>query len=144
LRSVQTAQVSPLTRFQPKFYPPFLIHVPTPVVAQTLFVGYSILLHVLALLFPLRLCASAYAATQGVRKAHGSARKTLSTDLLELDLQHDTHNKAASVTMAIILPSYKEDIEILESSLRVLASHRLARSSYDVGRCCMHECRVLV
>ncbi|KEF53760.1 uncharacterized protein A1O9_10161 [Exophiala aquamarina CBS 119918] len=34
--------------------------------------------------------------------------------------------------MAIIIPSYKEEVEILEASLRVLASHRYAKTSYDV------------
>ncbi|KAJ9602457.1 hypothetical protein H2200_013000 [Cladophialophora chaetospira] len=34
--------------------------------------------------------------------------------------------------MAIVLPSYKEETEMLESSLRVLASHKLARTSYHI------------
>lgn len=38
-----------------------------------------------------------------------------------------------AVIHAIILPSYKEDIDTLRETLAVLASHRLARFSYDVG-----------
>jgi hypothetical protein len=39
---------------------------------------------------------------------------------------------AESVSHAIILPSYKEDYDTLRETLSVLASHVLARSSYDV------------
>ena len=38
-----------------------------------------------------------------------------------------------SVVHAIILPSYKEDLDTLRETLSVLASHVLAKSSYDVG-----------
>lgn len=37
------------------------------------------------------------------------------------------------VIHAIILPSYKEDIDTLRETLSVLASHHLAKSSYDVS-----------
>ncbi|OAL29436.1 hypothetical protein AYO20_09173 [Fonsecaea nubica] len=123
------------------FYPPFLKHIASPVIAQTLFISYSVLLHILALLFPLRLCASAYAATRAIKATHLRSNITLSNtvhrnDLREeyqgLESQHDTAKRPGVVTMAVVLPSYKEDIEILETSLRVLASHTLAKSSYDI------------
>ena len=41
------------------------------------------------------------------------------------------HDKT-NVVHAIILPSYKEDIDTLRETLSVLASHVLAKSSYDV------------
>jgi hypothetical protein len=125
------------------FYPPFLNHIASPVVAQTLFISYSIFLHILALLFPLRLCASAYAATREIKAVHGLSKpakaNTAPTDVVrnlpaELGLQQSTLKKSDSVTLVVVLPSYKEEAEILESSLRVLASHTLARASYDVGR----------
>ena len=40
---------------------------------------------------------------------------------------------AESVIHAIILPSYKEDLDTLRETLSVLASHILAKSSYDVS-----------
>ena len=40
---------------------------------------------------------------------------------------------AESVIHAIILPSYKEDIDTMRETLAVLASHVLAKSSYDVS-----------
>ena len=38
-----------------------------------------------------------------------------------------------SVVHAIILPSYKEDMDTMRETLSVLASHILAKSSYDVS-----------
>lgn len=133
------------------FYPPFLRHIASPVVAQTIFISYSVFLHILALLFPLRLCASAWAATCEIKATHARSRKGSSTSspikvhgngnsVMELELQQDLSKKSGLVTMAVVLPSYREDIEILESSLRVLASHKLARSSYDVSRLCGKDC----
>lgn len=40
---------------------------------------------------------------------------------------------ADSVVHAIILPSYKEDLDTLKETVSVLASHVLAKSSYDVS-----------
>ena len=123
-------------------FPAFLRHDPTPVIAQAIFITYSIVLHSLTLLFPLRLCTSAWAATQEIRVIHShrtsawreDCRHDISAaDLSDIELEQDTSNVKGSVTMAIVLPSYKEDAGILETSLRVLASHSLAKSSYDVG-----------
>ena len=41
---------------------------------------------------------------------------------------------AESVMHAIILPSYKEDMDTLKETLSVLASHVLAKTSYDVSQ----------
>lgn len=123
------------------FYPPFLKHSPAPVVAQGLFISYSIFLHILALLFPLRLCASAWAAAEGIRARHGLSRGGHEgglahgmprDEIRDTDQRRDGAKYPERVIMAIVLPSYKEDIEILETSLRVLASHSMAKSSYDV------------
>ena len=44
---------------------------------------------------------------------------------------------AESVVHAIILPSYKEDLDTMRETLSVLASHVLAKSSYDVRSPCL-------
>jgi hypothetical protein len=116
------------------FRPPFLTHIASPVVAQTVFVTYAVFLHLLAFFFPLRLCACAYAATQEIKAAHERSNLGASPRLkaIEYEFGQIGQQKPSNVTMAIILPSYKEDIEILESSMRVLASHSMARNCYDV------------
>lgn len=123
-------------------YPSFLLTTNNSVVAQLTFITYSLFLHVLALLFPLRLCLAARTATEEIQRAHSdtdSATATAPSDpsggeqewtRLDDVAGSDTHGQ---IIMAIILPSYKEEIAVLEDTLRVLASHRLAQSSYDVS-----------
>ena len=127
------------------FYPLFLVPIASPALAQFLFIAYSVFLHTLALLFPLRLSASTWAATRDIRALHGQSKpassnaqplEDLRNVLLERNPAQNALTKSSSVKMAVVLPSYKEDIEILESSLRVLASHTLARSTYDVRDVC--------
>lgn len=118
------------------YYPTFLIHRHASLVAQALFILYSVFLHVLALIFPLRLCAAVYSATKQIEAAHkcqkGFTGEDVSSRLVDSERIEPGEAQSPSVTMAIILPSYKEDVEILETSLRVLASHRHAKTSYDV------------
>lgn len=117
------------------FYPAFLLHQNASLIAQVLFVSYSLFLHLLALTFPLRLCAAVYFATKQIEETHlhpkGSIREDVpgpSTRLKSIEAE----GECPIVTMAIIVPSYKEEVDILETSLRVLASHRHAKTSYDV------------
>ncbi|KIW99725.1 uncharacterized protein Z518_11138 [Rhinocladiella mackenziei CBS 650.93] len=119
------------------YYPPFLKRGPAPVFAQALFIFYTIFLHVLALIFPLRLIASAWTATKQIRITHNRPT-TFSREALNVAENipsqpgQDDSKQSSCVIMAIVVPSYKEDIEILETSLRVLASHLLAKTSYDI------------
>ena len=67
---------------------------------------------------------------------------------MQLDAEHDEHDLSISknryeehgtfssrteVVNAIIIPSYKEDIDVLEDTLKVLSSHRMAVKTYDVS-----------
>ena len=45
---------------------------------------------------------------------------------------------AESAIHAIILPSYKEDMDTMKETISVLASHVLAKSSYDVSLVSVH------
>lgn len=91
-----------------------------PVVTQILFSIYSLALHVLAALFPIRLARAARAATNAIRAYH-------SRDVALLP------GNERSTIMVIILPAYKETIGTLRETLDVLASHMDAATSYDVS-----------
>lgn len=141
--------LQPLQTAWMKFeYPTFLLKTNNPVLAQLLFISYSLFLHVLALLFPLRLCLAARAATEEIQRAHSDTDAGLETPQdgpsgaeQEWDRLNDTPgaDTYGQTIMAIILPSYKEEVAVLEDTLRVLASHRLARSSYDVSYYYMNQ-----
>jgi len=118
------------------YYPTFLLHHNASLIAQTLFVLYSVFLHLLALIFPIRLCAAVHFATKQIHDAHNSPQG-LARGVGPSHSPNYENIKAEGIetpcaTMAIIIPSYKEEAEILEASLRVLASHRHAKTSYDV------------
>jgi hypothetical protein len=91
-----------------------------PVVTQILFSTYSVALHLLAAVFPIRLARAARAATNAIRSYH-------SRDVAPLP------SNVRPTVMVIILPAYKETIGTLRETLDVLASHIDAAISYDVG-----------
>lgn len=100
-------------------------------VAQTILSVYTIVLHICALLFPLRVCWAVYDILVKMKEAASEA-------------PYLRRRRAASITgdeslpaspiplFAIILPAYKEDLEMLEETLQVLASHPQATYCYDV------------
>ena len=132
---------------------------------QLVYIGYSVLAHLLACLaFPLRLCwavwnitgevkQAEFEAAEGDRDVDSDSESEKSLSLLagfkdvstpdnplsrvgtpKVPSLHDGEEDVKeAVVHAIILPSYKEDIDTLRETLAVLASHRLARLSYDVG-----------
>ena len=119
-------------------YPAFLVK-HRPVVAQAVFIAYSLFLHILAFVFPLRLCYAAWTATAQIRQAHDPSLALNQINIGEkrsvtsiADNQDTQTEYDGRTIMAIILPSYKEDIATLVETLSVLGSHVLARSSYDV------------
>lgn len=48
-------------------YPTGLIKRANPIIAQSLFAAYTITLHIVALLFPLRLCRAVWCATSAIQ-----------------------------------------------------------------------------
>ena len=113
--------------------------------SQFVFVCYTLFVHEVALIFPFRLCWGMASLTRRLRKTiqHNtllqSATYHSSTGGHKNDLDDsipiEIRSKASrqNVLHAIILPNYKEDIDILRETLDVLACHPQAASSYDVS-----------
>ncbi|PGH19671.1 hypothetical protein AJ80_03826 [Polytolypa hystricis UAMH7299] len=62
----------------------------------------------------------------------GSDIRSLSSTTTLTEYDADAEFEEDQVIHAIIIPNYKEDLETMRETLDVLASHMLARSSYDV------------
>lgn len=116
-----------------------------PVVAQVLFVSWGLFLHLLATFFPLRLSWRVWKASAEILRANTTHRPTKTVFQKEDDDDSTKQNGfmryyqlrdraplEPDVVHSIIIPSYKEDIQVLEDTLKVLASHQSARSHYDV------------
>lgn len=129
---------------------------PSPLnVAQRVFMIYSIIVHLNMLGFTMRLCwalvrviketklALQRRASTFTRTSHASLksnrahyayspavqlRKYPDTSVVILDEMEDEE-----VVHAIILPNYCEDMDTLQTTLRVLACHPRARSQYEVS-----------
>lgn len=119
--------------------------------AQKIFIGYTVFVHGNAFTFSLRL---AWALSQMVRqtravlgrrpltkKFHGSAGSdspvfaespTDTPDPMSFDLGALEGGEQGEVVHAIILPNYSEDLDTLETTLKVLASHPRAATQYEV------------
>lgn len=112
-----------------------------PVVAQVLFVSWGLFLHLLATFFPLRLSWRVWKASAEILRANTTHRPTKTVFQKEDDDDSTKQNGfmryyqlrdraplEPDVVHSIIIPSYKEDIQVLEDTLKVLASHQSARS----------------
>jgi len=129
---------------------------------QLFFVFYTVLMHLLALGFPLRLCWAIWQLNREIKSViaqFGSSYRqsgirsiTRTVGSPGASLPHiettrgDTSSRSSSssgetrirsdslgmVVHAILLPNYKEDFDTLRETLEVLASHAQARTSYDV------------
>lgn len=98
--------------------------------SEGFFILYTVFLHIVITTVPLRIFRGARLATQEIQAA-------LKASQLESDqpgsLQSSSHQSIPSELIHVsIIPSYKESIETLQDTLRVLASHRMARNTYDV------------
>ena len=125
--------------------------------SQTIFAAYNIFIHVLSLLFPLRLCWSLWQVAgqvQDLDSQHVTASvndrqdtKSLSDGSLTAPSSPidsspaqryaddgDTGSDGMGMIFhAILLPIYKENLDTLRATLDVLASHAQAESTYDVS-----------
>jgi len=112
---------------------------------QLIFAAYSIFVHLVALGFPIRVSFACWQLTEKIEEAHARLARDLPFKKLQLDfgqlfrIDEDADEKSevrtnsqSLVVHVIMIPCYKEDIENLKDTLRVLASHRDALNAYDV------------
>lgn len=127
------------------------------------FAYYSLFIHALVILFPIRACWAVEDLTRSLKKVarnkqmkdfkFNDPRRLSSTSLssaetlissqsssasseagdMELGYFADANAEQEKILHAILIPNYKEDIEGLRETLDVLASHPQARSTYDVS-----------
>lgn len=127
-----------------------------------IFAYYSLFIHILVTIFPVRACWAIWDITKSLKNTTRSkklnspkARRTLSasslssTETLTPSLpssssSSDTEDVASGYyadgevdqhhpIQAVLIPNYKEDIDVLRETLDVLASHPKARYQYDVS-----------
>lgn len=100
--------------------------------SQLIFSVYTAVLHVLSIVFPVRVCWSMRDFLRRMRDAANDS--PILND--ERRVQEKEKQECATADplplFVIILPAYKEEMATLEGTLRVLASHPQARSSYHV------------
>ena len=123
---------------------------------QLVYVYYTIFIHVLGVLFPIRLCwatrsmirnlkmvaiqhqASLFRASSSKSRKGGEVEyeesiDSDSSDSMALSTLHEDEWDEKPLVHAIIIPNYKEDLDTLRETLDVLACHPQASSSYEVG-----------
>lgn len=125
-----------------------------------LFAYYSLFIHILVVVFPIRACWAIWDVTRSLRrvarmkkwketKTHRLSSSSLSSaETLVSQQTSSSSSEAGDVESgyfadveveqpqdihAILIPNYKEDIEVLRETLEVLASHPQARAQYDVS-----------
>jgi len=91
---------------------------------------YIVALHIFSTLFPIRLCFAIYDVLTHLRATHNA--------FATVDKKNDPRPDSPAlggrfVIHAILIPNYKEDMETLSDTLRVLAAHPRAHTLYDVG-----------
>lgn len=101
--------------------------------SEGFFIFYTISLHIVLSAIPLRIFRGARLATQQIQAALEVSRQE--SDQPEKPQGRAYQSSPSELIHVSIIPSYKESIETLQDTLRILASHRLAKSTYDVRRC---------
>ena len=93
---------------------------------------YCLFLHMLSVAFPARLCYAISELTRNVREA-ATTKDVLQWQQTSAVAQDGKEQAPFPAPMfVIIVPAYKEEMETLEETLRVLASHPRARHAYHV------------
>ena len=128
---------------------------------QLVYVYYTLFVHILGVLFPLRLCwairsmtrslkmaaiqqpqvsppsrvssSSSFQSRRGSEIGYEDSVASDSSDSIALSALNENEWDEKPLLHAIILPNYKEELDTLRETLDVLACHPQACSSYEVG-----------
>lgn len=109
-------------------------HTGEATIPQLILSVYTVLLHILSIVFPVRVCWSMRDVLKKMREAGNdmpSGRRPRVQSIGEKGSE-----QIPVPLFVIILPAYKEEMATLEETLRVLASHLQARASYHVRTLC--------
>lgn len=110
-------------------------HIGEATIPQLMLSGYTVLLHLLSIAFPVRVCWAMRDVLKRMRQAiEDTPIKTRGRSFsMKMEAQEEIGQPIP--LFIIIIPAYKEDMSTLEETLRVLASHAQARTSYHVSGC---------
>lgn len=100
--------------------------------SEGFFIFYTIFLHLVISAIPLRIIRGARLATQKMQEALESSQKE--SDQPEIPQSRSHQSSPPELIHVSIIPSYKESFETLQDTLKILASHRLAKTTYDVRK----------
>ncbi|KXT01742.1 hypothetical protein AC578_2731 [Pseudocercospora eumusae] len=101
-------------------------------VPQLILSAYTVLLHLLSIAFPVRVCRAMRDVLKNMREAvvDTPIRSRGSSQSVKTEKHEELGHPVP--LFIIILPAYKEDMSTLEETLRVLGAHSQARSSYHL------------
>jgi hypothetical protein len=83
-----------------------------------------------------RLSSTSLSSSETLTSSHASSSASSEAGDLEPEFYTDGDASPDRVIHAIVLPNYKEEMDILRETLDVLASHPQARNCYDVSLPC--------
>ena len=101
--------------------------------AQLVLSVYTVLLHIMSIAFPVRVCWSMVDMIRRMKDATAVMPNTRRRRVASLKSGDEGDFIFPVPLFVIIIPAYKEEVETLEMTLRVLASHSQARHCYHVG-----------
>lgn len=101
--------------------------------AQLILSGYTVLCHILSIVFPVRVCYAIRDLLKNMRKAAAEVFPMRVDEQKEQSIMAGKGSMQYPVPLfVVILPAYKEEVATLVETLRVLSSHAQARTSYHV------------
>ena len=99
--------------------------------AQMVLSVYTVLLHIMSIAFPVRVCWSMVDMIRRMKDATAVMPNTRRRRVASLTSDEGDFTFPVPL-LIVIIPAYKEEVETLEMTLRVLASHSQARHCYHV------------
>lgn len=93
--------------------------------SQLVLAVYTLFIHIAPVLFPARLCWAIGDVMKRMKESVAVAEAYKKQTL-------EKGEAASSLKFVIIIPAYKESVETMEETLKVLGSHWQARSAYHV------------